>query len=70
MNAQRDLFVAGAIEKGIEEGIATQIFEQMAKFAGYGSIGPILHLMPILTYQTAYLKANYPLEFFCSNHDL
>lgn len=66
MNAQRDLFVAGAIEKGIEEGIATQIFEQMAKFAGYGFNKSHSAPYALLTYQTAYLKANYPLEFFAA----
>ncbi len=67
MDAQEALFVKGAVERGIDEGIAKQIFEQMAKFAGYGFNKSHSAPYALLTYQTAYLKANYPLEFYAAS---
>lgn len=66
MDAQRDLFVAGAIKDGVDKGVAAQIFDQMAKFAGYGFNKSHSAPYALLTYHTAYLKANYPLEFFAA----
>ncbi len=66
MDAQRALFVAGAIKNNIQEHIASQIFDQMAKFAGYGFNKSHSAPYALLSYQTAYLKANYPLEFFAA----
>ena len=66
MDAQRDLFVAGAIKNGVDKNVAAQIFDQMAKFAGYGFNKSHSAPYALLTYQTAYLKANYPLEFFAA----
>lgn len=67
MDAQRALFTKGAVERGIKEDIARQIFDQMAKFAGYGFNKSHSAPYALLTYQTAYLKANYPLEFFAAS---
>ncbi|WP_010298797.1 DNA polymerase III subunit alpha [Candidatus Odyssella thessalonicensis] len=67
MDAQRALFTKGAVERGIEQDIARQIFDQMAKFAGYGFNKSHSAPYALLTYQTAYLKANYPLEFFAAS---
>jgi DNA polymerase III subunit alpha len=67
MEAQEALFVRGATHRGIEEAIAKQIFEQMAKFAGYGFNKSHSAPYALLTYQTAYLKANYPLEFYAAS---
>jgi DNA polymerase-3 subunit alpha len=66
MAAQRDLFVTGAIKNGVNKTVAIQVFEQMAKFAGYGFNKSHSAPYALLTYQTAYLKANYPLEFFAA----
>ncbi len=66
MNAQRALFIEGAVEKGVNPEVASQIFEQMAKFAGYGFNKSHSAPYALLTYQTAYLKANYPLQFFAA----
>lgn len=63
MDAQRQLFVKGASEKGVEERLAHDIFDQMAKFAGYGFNKSHSAPYALLLYQTAYLKANYPAEF-------
>lgn len=66
MDAQRQIFVDGARKNGIAKELASQIFDQMAKFAGYGfnkcHSGPYA----LITYQTAYLKANYPVEFMAA----
>lgn len=67
MDAQRHQFVDGAIQNGIEKNIADQIFDQMAKFAGYGFNKSHSAPYGLLAYQTAYLKANYPLEFFAAS---
>ena len=66
MDAQRDLFVNGAIQNGVDKSVAAQIFDQMAKFAGYGFNKSHSAPYALLTYQTAYLKANHPLEFFAA----
>lgn len=67
MDAQQALFVQGAVEKGVQEDIAIQIFELMAKFAGYGFNKSHSAPYALLTYQTAYLKAHYPLEFYAAS---
>ncbi len=67
MDAQSALFVKGATERGINEAIAQQIFDQMAKFAGYGFNKSHSAPYALLTYQTGYLKANHPLEFFAAS---
>jgi DNA polymerase-3 subunit alpha len=67
MDAQRALFVDGAVKNGVVPKAATQIFDQMAKFAGYGFNKSHSAPYALLTYQTAYLKANHPLEFFAAS---
>jgi DNA polymerase-3 subunit alpha len=66
MDAQRAQFVAGAAERGVERARAELIFDQMAKFAGYGFNKPHAAAYALITYQTAYLKANYPVEFMAA----
>jgi len=66
MEAQRELFFEGAAAHGVEHPRAELIFDQMAKFAGYGFNKPHAAAYALLTYQTAYLKANYPVEFLAA----
>src|SRR5215831_12731921 len=66
MEAQRQLFFEGAAARGVEHARAELIFDQMAKFAGYGFNKPHAAAYALLTYQTAYLKANYPVEFLAA----
>jgi DNA polymerase III subunit alpha len=66
MDAQQKIFVDGAISQGIDEKIAIEIFEQMAKFAGYGFNKSHAAAYALVMYQTAYLKANYVLEFMAA----
>ena len=67
MDAQRQRFVDGAIERGIDSVIASQIFDQMAKFAGYGFNKSHSAPYALIAYQTAYLKANHPVEFIAAS---
>jgi DNA polymerase-3 subunit alpha len=70
MEAQRKTFTDGAVARGVPDGKAALIFEQINKFAGYGFNK--CHAAPyaLLAYQTAYLKANYPVEFFAASMTL
>lgn len=70
MEAQRRIFVAGAIERGVDEGTAAGIFEQASKFAGYGFNKPHAAAYALIAYQTAWLKANYPVEFLAASMTL
>lgn len=67
MDAQREIFTSGAIQKGVKKDVASKIFDQMAKFAGYGFNKSHSAPYALLAYQTAYLKANYPIAFFAAS---
>ncbi len=66
MEQKRESFVAGACKNGVEKHTAEKVFEQIAMFAGYGFNKSHSTGYALLSYQTAYLKANYPLEFMSS----
>src|SRR5258705_2263882 len=67
MAQQRESFVKGAAKlNGIPAGKANQIFDLLEKFAGYGFNKSHAAAYAIVAYQTAYLKANYPVEFLCA----
>src|SRR5712692_8820099 len=70
MNAQRQLFVEGAAARGVGRARAELIFDQMAKFAGYGFNKSHAAAYALVAYQTAYLKANYPVEFMAASMTL
>ncbi len=59
-------FVDGCKTHQIPEKTAAHIYEQMKAFAGYGFNKSHSYAYALVTYQTAYLKANYPIEFMCS----
>ena len=63
---QRAMFTEGAIKHGIAEDVATKIFDQMEKFASYGFNKSHAAAYSLVSYQTAYLKAHYPVEFMCA----
>lgn len=67
MEAQRKSFVDGAVARGVPENKAMQIFEQVNKFAGYGFNKSHAAAYALVAYQTAYLKANYPVEFLAAS---
>src|SRR5205823_4103162 len=70
MDKQKERFVKGAEAKGIEPHRADYIFELVAKFAGYGFNKSHAAAYAVIAYQTAYLKANYPVEFLAASMSL
>jgi DNA polymerase-3 subunit alpha len=66
---QREMFTEGATKKGIAPEISGAIFDQMAKFAEYGFNKSHAAAYSLISYQTAYLKAHYPVEFMCAVMD-
>ncbi len=70
MDAQRQIFVAGALKNNIDESQATYIFDLVAKFAGYGFNKAHATAYAFISYQTAYLKANFLLEFLVASLNL
>ncbi len=67
MKEQREKFIQGAAKKNIKEAFANEIFDLMAKFAGYGFNKSHAAGYSLVAYQTAYLKAHYPAEFMAAN---
>ncbi len=70
MEAQRKAFIDGAVARGMDAAQAEMIFEKVNKFAGYGFNK--CHSAPyaLVAYQTAWFKANYPVEFFAASMTL
>jgi len=66
MAAQRDRFVEGAQKKKIDAQRATEIFDQMETFARYGFNKSHSAAYALVSYQTAYLKTHYPVEFMAA----
>jgi DNA polymerase-3 subunit alpha len=64
MAKHRDIFVSGAKENNYDEGLANKLFDLMAMFAEYGFNKSHTAAYAVVTYQTAWLKAHYPSEFF------
>lgn len=67
MDAQRGRFVEGAVERGVARDQAEAIFELLAKFADYGFNKSHAAAYALVAYQTAYMKANYPVEFMAAS---
>ena len=63
MASQREIFTNGALATNISEERATYIFDLMEKFAGYGFNKSHSAAYALISYQTAWLKAHYPVEF-------
>src|ERR1700758_1837418 len=63
MAEQRDRFMSGAAALGHPQGPVGEIFDQMAKFSGYGFNKSHSAAYALVAYQTAYLKTHYPVEF-------
>jgi DNA polymerase-3 subunit alpha len=70
MASQRDSFVSGAVERGIGRADAEVIFDTCAKFAEYGFNKSHSAPYALLTYQTAYMKANFPVGFLAASMTL
>jgi DNA polymerase-3 subunit alpha len=70
MEAQRQSFIEGAEGNGVKKDKASSIFDQVDKFAGYGFNKSHAAAYALVCYQTAYLKANHPVEFFAATMTL
>ena len=66
MDAQRQTFQDGAVARGIPAAKATEIFDLMAKFADYGFPKAHAAAYALVSYQTAWFKANQPAAFFAA----
>ena len=66
MDAQRVKFVDGATERGIPKKDANELFDTIAKFAGYGFNKSHAAAYAYIAYQTAWLKRHYPAEFYAA----
>lgn len=64
--AQKENFIKGALAKGVNKEKAEEIFELIAHFAGYGFNKSHSAAYALIAYRTAYLKANYPVEFMAA----
>jgi len=67
MAQQRDIFIAGAEKNGLSRAKATQLFDLMEKFAGYGFNKSHAAAYALLAYQTAYMKAHHRAAFLAAN---
>ncbi|NBB83646.1 MAG: DNA polymerase III subunit alpha [Alphaproteobacteria bacterium] len=70
MEAQKKVFVEGAVGRGVDQAQASRIFDQVEKFAGYGFNKSHAAAYALVAYQTAFLKANYPVAFFAASMTL
>ena len=66
MDAQRAIFTEGALKNGLNERQATELFDLLEKFAGYGFNKSHAAAYALVAYHTAYLKAHYPAAFLAS----
>ncbi len=70
MDKQRSRFVNGAEERGLQKNQANMIFDLLAKFADYGFNKSHAAAYALVSYQTAWVKANYPVEFLAASMQL
>ena len=66
IDEQRSKFLAGCVARGYEEEIAQEIWETMAPFAGYGFNKAHAYCYGYVAYITAFLKANFTIEYLCA----
>lgn len=66
MDAQRQIFTEGAVKNNMTEQQATELFDLLEKFAGYGFNKSHAAAYALVAYHTAYLKAHYPAAFLAS----
>ncbi len=70
MQAQRERFVSGCTERGIDKAQADAIFDLLERFAEYGFNKSHAAAYALVAYQTAYMKTNYPVEFLAATMTL
>src|SRR6202008_1986355 len=70
MQAQRERFVSGCVQGGIDKSHADTIFDLLERFAEYGFNKSHAAAYALVAYQTAYMKANYPVEVLAASMTL
>src|SRR5262249_52601999 len=70
MQAQRERFVSGAVERSVDRNQADAIFDLLERFAEYGFNKSHAAAYALVAYQTAYMKANFPVEFLAATMTL
>ncbi|MBX6741001.1 MAG: DNA polymerase III subunit alpha [Acetobacteraceae bacterium] len=70
MEKQREIFTKGATERGVDAAKAGEIFDLMEKFADYGFNKSHAAAYALVSYQTAWLKANHPVAFLAASMTL
>jgi error-prone DNA polymerase len=66
IEAMRTRFVAGALEKGVEENKAHAVYDKLVGFSGFGFPKSHAAAFGLLAYQSAWLRHHYPAEFLCA----
>jgi DNA polymerase III subunit alpha len=66
LDEQQELFVQGCVDKGYTRELAVEIYDLILKFASYGFNKSHAAAYALIAYQTAYLKANYPVEYMAA----
>jgi len=66
MAKHREKFISGAVKNGVDEKVATDLFDLIEKFGGYGFNKSHSAAYALIAYQTAYLKAHFPVEFMAA----
>ncbi|MBM3618167.1 MAG: DNA polymerase III subunit alpha, partial [Alphaproteobacteria bacterium] len=67
MDSHRGIFTEGALKNNVKKEQASHIFDLVAKFAGYGFNKSHAAAYALVSYQTAFMKANYPVEFLAAS---
>lgn len=70
MEKQRVIFTEGAVKQGVDAAKAGEIFDLMEKFADYGFNKSHAAAYALVSYQTAWLKANHPVAFLAASMTL
>ena len=63
---EKEIFIEGAIKNGVDRAVATELFDDMESFAKYAFNKSHAAAYAFISYRTAYLKANYPREYYAS----
>jgi len=66
MEKMREVFISGAARNGVNQDIASKVFEQLASFAAYGFCKAHAATYAVLAYQTLWLKCHHPAEFYAA----
>jgi error-prone DNA polymerase len=66
LEAYRERFVAGALQKGVDKAIADMVYDKLVGFSGFGFPKSHAAAFGLLAYQSAWLRHHHPAEFLCS----